>query len=86
MKNVINMDSTTKIKRSKLLYYVYYYVMSGLVNLYKLFLKPDGKLMLFVCYGGRHYSDSTRVIYEAMLKDERFKDYIGLRQTDCCIY
>ena len=86
MKNVINMDITTKIKRSKLLYYVYYYVMSGLVNLYKLFLKPDGKLMLFVCYGGRHYSDSTRVIYEAMLKDERFKDYIGLRQTDCCIY
>ena len=76
MKNVINMDITTKIKRSKLLYYVYYYVMSGLVNLYKLFLKPDGKLMLFVCYGGRHYSDSTRVIYEAMLKDERFKDYI----------
>ena len=70
------MDITTKIKRSKLLYYVYYYVMSGLVNLYKLFLKPDGKLMLFVCYGGRHYSDSTRVIYEAMLKDERFKDYI----------
>lgn len=47
MKNVINMDITTKIKRSKLLYYVYYYVMSGLVNLYKLFLKPDGKLMLF---------------------------------------
>lgn len=86
MKNVINVDITTKIKRSKLLYYVYYYVMSGLVNLYKLFLKPDGKLMLFVCYGGRHYSDSTRVIYEAMLKDERFKDYIGLRQTDCCIY
>ena len=76
MKNVINMDITTKIKRSKLLYYVYYYVMSGLVNLYKLFLKPDGKLMLFVCFGGRHYSDSTRVIYEAMLKDERFKDYI----------
>lgn len=36
------MDITTKIKRSKLLYYVYYYVMSGLVNLYKLFLKPDG--------------------------------------------
>lgn len=69
------MDLTTKIKRNKLLYYVYYYVMSGFVNLYKLFLKPDDKLMLFVCYGGRHYSDSTRVIYEAMLGDERFKDY-----------
>lgn len=69
------MDITTKIKRSKFLYYSYYYLMSGLVNLYKQFLKPDNKLMLFVCYGGRHYSDSTRVIYEAMLKDERFKEY-----------
>lgn len=69
------MDITTKIKRNKLLYYIYYYVMSGLVNLYKLMLKPDDKLILFVCYGGRHYSDSTRVIYEAMLKDERFKNY-----------
>lgn len=71
----IIMDLTTRIKRSKLLYYSYYYMMSALVNLYKLFLKTDKRLILFVCYGGRHYSDSTRVIYEAMLKDNRFKDY-----------
>lgn len=69
------MDVTTKIKRSRTLYCIYYYTMSALVNLYKLFLKPDNKLILFVCYGGRHYSDSTRVIYEAMMKDQRFKDY-----------
>ncbi|WP_077153610.1 CDP-glycerol glycerophosphotransferase family protein [Bacteroides bouchesdurhonensis] len=69
------MDLTTKIKKSAFLYHVYYYAMSGLVNLYKLFLNADPKLILFVCYGGRRYSDSTRVIYEAMLKDERFKDY-----------
>lgn len=69
------MDLTTRIKKSAFLYHMYYYVMSGLVNLYKLFLKPDPKLILFVCYGGRHYSDSTRVIYEAMLEDQRFKDY-----------
>lgn len=69
------MDLTTKIKRSSFLYHIYYYVMSALVNLYKLFLKANPNLILFVCYGGRHYSDSTRVIYEAMLKDERFKNY-----------
>ncbi|MBO6128362.1 MAG: CDP-glycerol glycerophosphotransferase family protein [Pseudobutyrivibrio sp.] len=49
--------------------------MSALVNTYKLFLRPDNNLILFVCYGGRHYSDSTRVIYEAMLKDSRFSGY-----------
>lgn len=54
---------------------VYYYVMSFMVNVYKLFLRADNKLILFVCYGGRHYSDSTRVIYEAMLDDSRFADY-----------
>lgn len=69
------MDITTKIKRSKILYFIYFYTMSTLVNLYKLFLKADNKLILFVCYGGRHYSDSTRVIYEAMIKDDRFKGY-----------
>ncbi len=69
------MDIRTFIKRNKAVYALYYYVMSALVNLYKLFLKADDKLILFVCYGGRHYSDSTRVIYEAMLKDSRFSDY-----------
>ena len=69
------MDLTTKIKRSKTLYSIYYYIMSALINIYKLFLKADNKLILFVCYGGRHYSDSTRVIYEAMLKDDRFSGY-----------
>lgn len=49
--------------------------MSGMVNVYKLFLKCDKNLILFVCYGGRHYSDSPRVIYEAMIKDERFSKY-----------
>ena len=69
------MDLTTKIKRTKILYYIYYYIMSAIINLYKLFLKADDKLILFVCYGGRHYSDSTRVIYEAMLRDNRFSGY-----------
>ena len=65
----------TTIKRNKILYYVYYYVMSGLVNVYKLFLRSDNNLILFVSYGGRHFSDSPRVIYEAMIRDERFSNY-----------
>lgn len=69
------MDLKTTIKRNKILYYVYYYVMSGLVNVYKLFLRSDNNLILFVSYGGRHFSDSPRVIYEAMIRDERFSNY-----------
>lgn len=54
---------------------MYYYVMSFFINFLKLFIKTDNKLILFVSYGGRHYSDSPRIIYEAMLKDDRYKDY-----------
>ena len=63
------------VKSHHWIYTLYFYVMSFLVNVYKLFLKTDDKLILFVSYGGRHYSDSPRVIYEAMLSDPRFSDY-----------
>lgn len=65
----------TMVKNSMLLYSLYYYVMSLGINVLKLFTKTDDKLILFVSYGGRHYSDSPRVLYEAMLEDERFKGY-----------
>lgn len=69
------MDIKTFIKRNAWVYTIYFYIASALIKFYKLFLKPDDKLILFVCYGGRRYSDSTKVIYEAMLKDSRFTDY-----------
>lgn len=49
--------------------------MSLFINILKLFCKCDDKLILFVSYGGRHYSESPRVMYEAMLNDERYADY-----------
>lgn len=63
------------VKNNKVIYWLYYHTLSLFVNFLKLFVKTDNKLILFVSYGGRHYSDSPRVIYEAMLSDERFKDY-----------
>lgn len=63
------------IKNNQMIYAIYYYLMSAFVNILKLFLKTDDKLILFVSYGGRHYSDSPRVICEAMKKDKRFSDY-----------
>ena len=42
--------------------------------LYKL-ISVDSKLVIFISFHGRGYSDNPRAIYEAMLKDERFNDY-----------
>jgi len=63
------------IKKHHSIYTCYYWVMSAFVNVLKLFAKPDDKLILFVVYGGKFYSDSPKCIYESMLKDDRYKDY-----------
>ena len=39
-------------------------------------IKTDHKLVYFSSFRGKGYSDSPRAIYEAMLKDNRFKDYM----------
>ena len=39
------------------------------------FIRVDEKLVIFISFHGRGYSDNPRSIYEAMKKDERFKDY-----------
>ena len=63
------------IKGNKLFYKTYFYSMSFVVNFIKLFVTPDDKVMLFVCFGGRHYSDSPKAIFEYLKKDKRFKGY-----------
>ena len=45
------------------------------MNVLKLFVKSDDKLILFNSFAGRKYDDSPRAIYEDMRKDPRFKDY-----------
>ena len=62
------------LKTSRFLYSVYFYVMSGLIKFLGLFVRTDDKLILFNCYGGKKYDDSTKAVYEAMLSDERFSD------------
>lgn len=46
--------------------------------LYKMtykFISIDDRLMIFISFHGRGYSDNPRAIYEEILKDDRFKDY-----------
>jgi CDP-glycerol glycerophosphotransferase len=53
----------------------YVLVGSGIVKVLKFFVKPDDKLILFNCYGGKKFDDSPKAIYEGMLREVRFADF-----------
>ena len=63
------------LKYNKAAYTAYYFTMSAAINMLKLFVKPDDKLILFNSFAGRKYDDSPKAIYEAMRCDPRFKGY-----------
>lgn len=63
------------LKNNKVAYAVYYLVMSFCMNVLKLFVKTDDKLILFNSFAGRKYDDSPKAIYEEMRKDPRFTGY-----------
>lgn len=64
-----------RVKYSKTIYTIYYYIGSWLISLLKLFVKTDDKLIVFASFGGRKYDDSPKAIYESMLVDRRFDGY-----------
>lgn len=70
MSSIVNI-----VQRSRILYNLYYYVGLFLVNILKLSLKADPKLIVFNSFGGKKYDDSPKAIYLGMLEDERFIDY-----------
>lgn len=49
--------------------------MSFAINVLKLFVKPDSKLILFNSFAGRRYDDSPKEIFECIKSDNRFEDY-----------
>ncbi len=63
------------VKNHRWIYFIYYVIASSLVKVLKVFVKIDDKMILFVAGGGKVFSDSPQVLYEQMLKDNRFKDY-----------
>lgn len=63
------------LKYNKVAYAIYYRVMSFCMNVLKLFIKTDDKLILFNSFAGRKYDDSPKTIYEEMRKDPRFSGY-----------
>lgn len=63
------------VKSNRLIYKTYFYVMSFFINFLKLFVTTDDKLILFVSYGGKHYSDSPKDIFDQIKRDSRFCKY-----------
>ena len=49
--------------------------MSFCINVFKLFVRTDDKLILFNSFAGRKFDDSPKAIYEAMRMDSRFNTY-----------
>lgn len=63
------------LKYNKVAYAIYYHMMSFCMNVFKMFVKTDDKLILFNSFAGRKYDDSPKAIYEVMKADPRFRDY-----------
>lgn len=63
------------IKYVKPLYVIYYHVMSLFINLIKLVVKPNDKLILFNSFAGRNFDDSPKAVFDYMIRDDRFKNY-----------
>lgn len=66
---------SVKIKNIRLLYTLYFYIISVVLRLLSCFVSQNDKLILFNSYGGKKYDDSPRALYEAMQKDIRFCDF-----------
>lgn len=64
-----------RIKGSKLLYNIYFYLGTFALNCIKVFIRPNDRLILFVSYGGRKYDDTPKDIFEVMRIDPRFRNY-----------
>ena len=62
------------LKNNKIAYDLYYYTFSFLLSIVGRLIPMKRNRVLFVCYGGKQYDDSPRVIFEAMIKDKEFNN------------
>lgn len=62
------------VKNNKFIYSLYYYVFSFILRCIGLFVKTNKNLVIFVCYGGRRYDDSTRFLYEYLKSKDKYKN------------
>lgn len=63
------------IKHNKTVQFLYTHILSALFRFIGLFVHTDENLVLFNSFGGEQYSDSSRILYEQMLRDDRFNRF-----------
>lgn len=66
------------IKHNLAVQKAYRIIMGTVFRVMGSFIKTDEKLILFSAYGGKQYGDSPRVLFEAIQRDERFKDFYAV--------
>ena len=64
----------TVVKKMNFLYSLYFYLFSFFINVMKLFVKTDDKLILINSFGGKKFDDSPKALFDAMADDPRFSD------------
>lgn len=63
------------VKNSRIIYLIYYYSITIIINMINMFIKKDNTLILFNCYGGKKYDDSPKEIFLNMINDNRCRDF-----------
>lgn len=63
------------LKENKFFYDLYSVFFGSILNICKIFIKVDDKIILFNCFGGKKFDDSPRAIYEYMLKNKKYDNY-----------
>ena len=71
------------IKHVSWIQWLYRAVMGSAFRFWGLFLPVNDKLVLFSSYGGKQFSDSPKVLFEAMKNDPRFRDYQFIWAAEC---
>lgn len=62
------------VKNTPVLYNLYFRSVGTCVSLARKIYRPDRKRILFVAFGGKKFDDSPKAVYEAMIRDDRFRD------------
>lgn len=63
------------LKGNKYFYKLYRIFFNCLINLLKIFVRVNENVILFNCFGGQKFDDSTKAIYEYMIKNSKYDQY-----------
>ncbi len=65
----------TILKTNTFIYKIYYFSFNFFLSILRIFIKVEDDIILMNSFGGQKYDDSTRVIFEYMKTQEKYKKY-----------